>query len=31
MLAPQRPPNNLEAPGLPSKGGRHATVLRGPA
>jgi hypothetical protein len=25
--ARRRPPNNLEAPGLPSKGGHHATVL----
>jgi hypothetical protein len=26
-VARQRPPNNLEAPGLPSKGGHHVTVL----
>src|SRR5712672_3407125 len=26
-VARQRPPNNLEAPGLPSKGRAHATVL----
>ena len=26
-IARQRPPNNLEAPGLPSKGGHHAAPL----
>ena len=29
-VARQRPPNNLEAPGLPSKGRGHATLLPRP-